>query len=180
MLPGLPPHARSHLRAPADPGYDRFVRYVIDGNNLMHALAACGEEVGRYGLCKLLSPLARRESVTVAFDGPRPEGQMDRQIRELGVEVVYAPGRPADERILARIGADSDPRRLAVVSTDREIRTAARRRRCKVIRSEDFAPQLLAERRAAAEPPPPAEPPEKRRGLSPGETKRWLREFGLD
>ena len=66
-----------------------------------------------------------------------------------------------------------------MVSTDRQIRQAARRRRCKIVRSEDFAKLLI---RLSEAPPkgPPAEPPEKRRGLPPGEADKWLKEFGLD
>jgi len=149
--------------------------FLIDGNNLMHALSGADATVGREGLCELLGYISRRgEKISVIFDGParsaKPEGEL---------EIVYCPARSADEVICERIAANTAPRRLVVVSTDRQIRRAARRRRCKIATSEQFAKTLL---RAAAGPekPPPAEPPEKRLGLRPEQTDAWLKEFGLD
>ncbi|MCK4275127.1 MAG: NYN domain-containing protein [Phycisphaerae bacterium] len=154
------------------------VPYLIDGNNLLYALKAAGLELGRAGLCSLLAMLtARSERVSVIFDGPAAPGPPDSHTGE--IDVAYSYGRSADELITQRIAADTAPRRLSVVSTDRQIRRAARRRRCKIVRSEDFAKLLI---RLAEAPPkaPPAEPPEKRRGLSPGEADKWLKEFGLE
>lgn len=154
------------------------VPYLIDGNNLIYALREAGLELGRTGLCSLLAMLtARSERVSVVFDGPALPGVPGPDSGEL--DVAYSYGRTADELITERIAADTAPRRLSVVSTDRQIRQAARRRRCKIVRSEDFAKLLI---RLAEAPPkaPPAEPPEKRRGLPPGEADKWLKEFGLD
>ena len=66
-----------------------------------------------------------------------------------------------------------------MVSTDRAIRKAARRRRCKVVVSEEFAAALL---RAADRPRPaaPAEPAEKRHGLTAAQAEEWIRELQLD
>ncbi|MFW6061562.1 MAG: hypothetical protein ACOC93_02015, partial [Planctomycetota bacterium] len=63
---------------------------------------------------------------------------------------------------------------------DREIRDAARKRRCRPAPSEVFAPALLAElerlRRAEAN----ALPPEKFFGLSSLEQRKaWLQVFGM-
>lgn len=60
-----------------------------------------------------------------------------------GLDVVYAgAGREADDVIELLIARDSAPRRLLVVSTDRRIARAARRRQARSISSEDFLRQL--------------------------------------
>ena len=100
-----------------------------------------------------------------------------RIIAELPIEVCYSGLRSADELIINFIAADTAPRRLSVVSTDHEIRGAARKRRCPSITSEKLAETL---ERAAAKPPTPHEPSEKRTGTSGEDTKDWMREFGFD
>jgi len=153
--------------------------HLIDGNNLLFALADVGIDVGRAGLCELLAGTLGGERVCVVFDGAPPPGGMARQITATGLEVRYSIGRTADEIIVARITADTAPRRLTVVSSDREIRRAAERRRCLVETSQEFARRLkrLAEPRQR---PAAPEPPEKRRGLTAEQTEHWMREFGLD
>ncbi len=153
--------------------------YLIDGNNLIFALADTGRQVGRAGLCKLLIPLLDRGSVTTVFDGPPPPGAMAKQIELTGVTVHYSSGRTADEVIIEQIQANSAPRRLTVVSTDREIRQAARRRRCISVKSEDFAILL----NKLAEAPPrrtQSEPREKIDGLNGKHVEEWMKEFGYE
>ena len=160
---------------------------LIDGNNLIYALHRVGPGLGRGGLCKLLAVLAepgRRgllagERICVVFDGAAPRGPLAKQMRHDRLEVMYSAPRTADELIAERVAADSAPRRLTVVSSDREIRRAARRRRCKLAGSDEFADALVSAS-ARSERRPPAEPPEKRRGcLTPAETRAWMRELGL-
>jgi len=153
---------------------------LIDGNNLMHALRGAGADVGREGLCRLLAAFAGgRQRVRVVFDGPAPPAGLAEQIDRDGIAVEYAGRSSADDVLIDAIAADTAPRRLTVVSTDRVIRRAGRRRRCTIARSEDFAETLL---RALEDRPPrrPAEPAEKRRGLTPEQSRAWLKEFGLD
>ena len=153
--------------------------YLIDGNNLIYALADAGREVQRAGLCKLLEPLLAHGRVTTVFDGPPPPGPMAKQIEATGVTVHYSSGRSADEVIIEQIQANSAPRRLTVVSTDREIRQAAKRRKCRSVTSQDFAVRL----EKLAEPPRrrgPSEPPEKTEGLDGKHVAEWMKEFGYD
>ncbi|MCP4378708.1 MAG: hypothetical protein GY794_21345 [bacterium] len=104
---------------------------------------------------------------------------MARQIEQMGITVEYSPQRPADEVIIEHIGANSAPRRLTVVSTDREIRQAARHRRCKSITSQDFA--ILLEKLAQRPPQhKPSEPVEKTDGLNEKQTDEWMKEFGFE
>ena len=153
--------------------------YLIDGNNLIYALADAWREVGRAGLCKLLAPLLASGPVTAVFDGPPPPGPMARQIEQTGITVKYSSGRPADEVIIEHIQANSAPRRLTVVSTDREIRKAARRRRCISKTSQEFA-VLLEELTEAPTQSSPSEPPEKTDGLSGKHVDEWMKEFGFE
>jgi predicted RNA-binding protein with PIN domain len=150
--------------------------FLIDGNNLMHALAEASQ--GR--LCDMLEVLARRgEQVCVVFDGAPPEAPLPTPGGEQRVEVVFASPRTADDVIADRIAASSAPRRLTVVSTDRQLRKCGRRRRCKVVTSAAFARLLLREISTPRE-SQPAEPPEKRLGLTKEQTRAWLREFDLE
>ncbi len=154
--------------------------YLIDGNNLIHALMEVGPAVERVGLCAVLAKaLPAGEDVCVVFDGPHPEMGFPAELAER-VEAIFTPGHPADETIIARIAANSAPRRLTVVSSDREIRRAATRRRCQSVSSEDFA-QTLCHLLDKADTPgrPGPEPKEKRHGLSEEQTDDWLRYFGL-
>ena len=157
-----------------------YVPYLIDGNNLMYALHEAGAPVGQEGLCALLRELASSgEKVCVVFDGPSPPEAATAEITEHGVEVAFSGRKIADELIVQRIATNTAPRRLTVVSTDREIRRAGRKRRCKIVLSEQFAQALLRAARPAGR-AAPAEPREKRHGLDPQQAQAWLREFGLD
>ena len=166
--------------------------FLIDGNNLMHALRDVGLEVGRGGLCRLMGRFAGEGGsgskrtgpgkVRVIFDGTPPYGPLAEQIEDERIDVKYAVGQTADDVIIECIAADSAPRRLTVVSTDREIRTAARRRKCKTTTSEDFAKTLvrMLERSRQVSAGQSAEPPEKLVGLTPEQTRAWLRELNVE
>jgi hypothetical protein len=153
---------------------------LIDGNNLLHAVAEAGLAVERVDLCRLLGELlAGDEKVHVVFDGHRPDRPEDEQLRRSGVRVTFSRDAEADDVVMSLIARSSAPRRLEVVSTDAEIRQAARRRRCRVTRSDDYAKRLRGLLRRKNAPDEPPEPPEKRHGLDPEQRRRWMREFGL-
>ena len=157
--------------------------YLIDGNNLMPALEEAGPEVGRAGLCRLLQPLLKQgQAVHVVFDGSVPPAGMATQIEQTGVKVTYSGERTADEVILKWIAQDSAPKLLTVVSTDKEIRRAAERRRCKSVTSQEFALKLIHIDDARQRPKTPRSPESKgkQKGLSDQETRRWLKEFGFE
>ncbi|MEI7837403.1 MAG: NYN domain-containing protein, partial [Planctomycetota bacterium] len=101
--------------------------YLIDGNNLLFALAQAGVYVERGGLVELLEGLAARENqhVTVVFDGPeRGDSPRDERV-DVRVKIFYAAPQSADEVIESLITADTASRRLTVVSSDHEILNAA-------------------------------------------------------
>ena len=159
-----------------DWGYSHRVPYLIDGNNLIHALAEVGPEVSRTGLCGVLAAALAGETVCVVFDGPQ-RMELSPQVAE-AVEAVYCPGRKADDTVIARMNADSAPRRLIVVSSDREIRRHARRRRCESVTSEQFARTLVGILGRQDRPRRASEPPEKHHGLAADQTDDWMELFG--
>jgi predicted RNA-binding protein with PIN domain len=120
----------------------------------------------------------RRERVHIVFDGPAPSAGLAKQIGNPAIEVTYSgAGRTADAVVTYLVETDSAARRLAVVSSDRAIIRAAKGRRARPIRSEDFWKRL---KRDLAHPAVEGtEPEEKEAGLSPQATEAWLAEFGL-
>jgi len=154
---------------------------LIDGNNLLFALSSAGQDAGRIKICRLVRQMQSaglHRRIRIVFDGP-PPGRLDEPVRADGVEVVFSASRKADELILRMIAEDSAPRQLVVVSTDREIRQAARRRRCRSVTSETFTRELigLCKRQIAEN---PKEPPEKHLGSTPQQTDEWLKTFRLN
>lgn len=157
--------------------------YLIDGNNLLHAawdLEDPDRSIGRSGLCRALGGWAerKRESVLVVFDGPAPPGALKEQIADSRIEVRYSGHISADDVLIGILDTHSAARRVTVISADRRIASAARRRGACSQRSDAFWIQLV--RDLAARPRRPREPREKAHGLNPEGRKLWLREFGLD
>ncbi|MBU0641025.1 MAG: NYN domain-containing protein [Planctomycetes bacterium] len=157
---------------------------LVDGNNLLFAAQAAEDPerpVGRSMLCRTLGDWVRLcgERVHVIFDGPAPARDLAAQIGDAEIQVSYSgAGVSADTVLIQVLETDSAARRLLVVSSDREVTCAARRRRAKIVASREFWVML---KRALSRPlPEPMEPAEKESGLSPGEADVWLQEFGFD
>ena len=157
---------------------------IVDGYNVLHAtkwLASPWKGASRAELCNLLGQLSRvsNEKIIVVFDAVAPDSPVGMG-KELAVDVVYSGhGRSADDVIIKMINKSSGPRDLTVVSSDRQIRTAAKSRGCKVRPAGEFlkasSRQLSRALRKRA-----IEPEEKTKGLDPEESRRWLEEFGID
>jgi hypothetical protein len=175
LLPGL--RVPSRLPQALLDAYHVAVSHLVDGNNLMHALAGVGIDADRAELTKLLARVASQaRKVHVVYDGPAPPaGGIS---PGTGLKVSYSGKRSADELIEQLIAADTAPRRLSVVSTDHRIRRAAHRRRCRIVTSEEFAVALSRAGEAKAT-RRRDEPFEKQAGLPPRSTQEWLREFGF-
>ena len=96
--------------------------------------------------------------------------------------VIYAiEDDDADTRIELLIAADSAPRSLTVVSTDRRIRRAAERRRASTILSDDFLDYLDTLRRPVHSRVTSRENDFESNRLEPLSTEEvdaWAREFG--
>jgi predicted RNA-binding protein with PIN domain len=125
------------------------MRWLIDGYNVMHAGGRLGPKLGRAGfrrarrrflneLVAILPPEEAAQTIVV-FDASVPPGDFKVEERYRGLLVRFALGdENADARIEQLIAADSTPKLLVVVSSDRRIRQAAHRRKAQVLTAEDY------------------------------------------
>ena len=108
------------------------------------------------------------DRVVLVCDGTPPSGGSPRP--GPGIRVIYSLEKEADE-ILERLISDSTaPRELLVVSSDRRVRRAARRRNARDLESDRFLRALLEDRQAHQNQP---EPHHRPASLRPGEVKSW-------
>jgi predicted RNA-binding protein with PIN domain len=168
------------------------MRLLIDGYNLMHAAGRMSRRFGPDGLRRarhrFLNELAhalgpvQAARTTVVFDASSLPLNQPPESSHKGITVIYAiEDDDADTRIELLLAADSAPRSLTVVSTDRRIRRAAGRRRAISMNSDDFLDELDSRRhRPSARPPdPPGEPEHPQVDpLDAADTEAWLRIFG--
>jgi len=155
---------------------------IIDGHNLLRTIQKTSEDLGSITavwLCRVISAYLKLtgEKGEIIFDGtgPRDKSGFD-NISDL--EVFFAGLRcDADTIIEDKIKASTAPKRLTIVSSDRRLRDAARRRKATAVKSQVFWDNLckqLARKKTITE------PIGKRQGLSEGETEQWLKFFGLE
>jgi predicted RNA-binding protein with PIN domain len=126
--------------------------------------------VGRY-----LKQIGGRGEIIFDGTGPRDKSGFD-NISNL--EVFFAGlNTDTDTVIEDKIKANTAPKSLTIVSSDRRLRKAAQARKAMAVKSEVFwnnlQKQLSRKKRIR-------EPAAKRQGLTDGETKQWLEFFGLE
>lgn len=156
---------------------------IIDGTNLLCAIQEEGEDYEirtEVQLCQRLETYfsLMGEDAEIVFDGAGPP---DTSVFGVAghMEVFFSGfSKDADTVIEEKVQANTSPRRLTVVSSDRRLRKAAAARDATAIKSELFWGQVLRELRRQR--PAVKEPEEKRDGLTEGETERWMDLFGLD
>ncbi|MBK9118803.1 MAG: NYN domain-containing protein [Phycisphaerales bacterium] len=157
---------------------------VVDGNNLLYAANAVSSsslQIGRSMLCDRLGMWAERrdERVHVVFDGPQPKAALARQIGHPAIQVTFSgPGVSADAVLEKLLQNDSAARRVVVVSSDRAVAQAAKRRGARPMAADVFWRTL--ERELARPLRQRLEPAEKEAGLDPGSVAEWLAEFGFE
>lgn len=154
---------------------------LIDGYNLLHHVGLIhGQNIGPQKLEKarlsLLGQLRGRfapeeATITVVFDARQAVKDLPPQMDHQGIQVFFTHSSEADDLIESFIQSSSAPQSMTVVSNDRRLREAARRRGCIVRSSEDFWEWLLQRPSRRA---PAAEKPEQ---LTDDETKKWLEAF---
>jgi len=148
---------------------------LIDGYNVLHAEMPpplAGLELA--GLCRALARTRWVDGpIVVVCDGsPSPLGLTESPVPAVSL-IFSGPSRTADEAIIERIERDSAPRRLRVVSSDHEIRQAARRRQARSQTSEKFLHALgreltsAAKRELGPDKPGPGD-------VSAEEVQRWI------
>jgi len=156
---------------------------IVDGNNLLWALHERFEEreiATEVELCRVLSRYFVRtaEEAQVVFDGAGPA---DKGVFEnvANLEVVFAGfHNDSDSIIEKKIKADTAPRRLTVVSSDRRLRKAAATRKATAVKSEEFWRKVQEE--LSRKKPRRKEPQAKKEGLTEGETEQWMDLFGIE
>ncbi len=155
--------------------------FIVDGHNLLHLIQKASEDFGAITdvqLCRIIGEYLRQinEKGEVVFDGtgPRDKSGFD-NISNL--EVFFSGLRSdADTVIEDKIKASTAPRRLTIVSSDRRLRIAARKRKATVVKSQVFWDNV---QKQLSRKPKAREPREKREGLNEGETELWLKIFDL-
>lgn len=156
---------------------------IIDGTNLLwaiHESYAEHEIAGEVQLCQTLDRYFAQmgDEGQIVFDGAGP---MDKSVfNGMGyVDIAFSGfASDADTIIEEKILANTSPRRLTVVSSDRRLRKAAAERNATALKADLFWGQVRRE--LARKRPARKEPEAKHEGLTSGETEQWLDIFGLD
>jgi predicted RNA-binding protein with PIN domain len=159
---------------------------LVDGYNVIFAdeeladAMRCGRtEQAREGLVARLTQYQALsgEPVIVVFDGTVDVGLP--ADGRAAVKILYSRSpQKADEVLREILDTAPNPRGLTVVSTDREIRKAAKAKRAKPVLADAFLKEM--ERLfAREEDAPPPEPGEKYgQPISRNELRQWLKIFG--
>lgn len=134
---------------------------LIDAYNALQATGVLPPELAGPDLDQLADYITRsrwkRHQTTLVCDGQKRGEPRERQAGHepaSRVRTLYAgPGRDADSLLERLIQESSAPRRLVVVSSDRRIQIAARRRKAKAMTSEAFLETLVADLSAKRAPP---------------------------
>ena len=150
---------------------------LIDGCNVLHVEGVLPPEIAGLEAADLAALVSesryRLDEVLIVMDGPRGA-----RGGHGGVRIVHSgPGRTADEVIIDLVRRSSTPRSILVVSSDREIRREATRRRSKTLSSEAFLAQLGRDG-LAARPGGHAARPASDPSPNPS-TERWIEAFGV-
>lgn len=156
--------------------------FLIDGHNLLHSIQKDDPDSGPISdvqLCHIIGGYLKltNQKGEIIFDGTGPPDKSGFDGID-NLEVFFAGlGTDTDTVIEDKITANSAPRRLKIVSSDRRLRDAARMRKAISIKSEVFWNNMqkqFSRKRMAKE------PDAKRRGLTESETRQWLDIFGLE
>ena len=124
----------------------------------------------------------------VVFDAANPPPDRPSQFQIEGIDVRFAVDYPeADDLLEEIIGSHSAPKKLAVVSSDRRVQAAARRRGSLAVDSQQWLDDLLDGKvRLAATGHSGAGQGSERAGtekpnqaIDDDDVERWMREFGF-
>lgn len=164
---------------------------LIDGYNLMHAWGLARQRYGPGDLQRYRERFLRelagqlpeddRQRTTIVFDaGDEAPTDVTADQQFECMLVIYAlRDHDADTRIEKLIAGHSAPRQVRVVSSDRRLQVAARRRRGQFVTSEDFMAELAREPSKAVDQEVPRELEAKSTGeITEAEMAEWLEIFG--
>jgi len=152
--------------------------YIVDGHNLIPRIPGLSlQDIDDENqLVEMLQEFCRvnRKKVEVYFDNA-PPGQLKVQKFGLVSAFFVRAGRSADQAIqqkLNRLG--NEARNWNVVSSDREVQSAARAARATVIPASIFAQQMLNTIQGSDSGTDTLEEP----AVSQEELEHWMKEFG--
>lgn len=153
---------------------------LVDVNNVLHVVGVLPPELAGIDLEELgdlvVGSRFGREDVVFVCDGkPR------RHRTSSDLKVLFSgAGVSADDVIVRLVNRSTAPRRLTVVSNDREITTSVRRRRAKVVSAESFLGMLAED--ADGSPATRRSRPRTtdRHPADQRQVEHWLRLFGVD
>ena len=165
------------------------MHYLIDGHNLIGKLPDISLE-DPYDEAKLVLQLrswmaaGRNRRITVIFDGGLPGGEW-RQLSNGRLKAVFATeSSSADALLRRRVIQAKDPGAYTLVSSDREVLSAARSRRMPFITADQFARNMVESRQrrtkkksAADSESGATEKSELEQTLSKEEVAEWLQMF---
>lgn len=163
------------------------MRFLIDGYNLLHQspLMQTGEGAAwlRQQRLRLVAWLAahlseeERRATMVVFDAHDPPSDSTRDGVMDGIRVAYAHDvAEADDLIERWIDRHPNPQQLTVVSSDRRLKQAARRRRAKPIDAREWFDAIAHREPRAASNASPDDP--KAQGLSGADAAAWMEMLG--
>lgn len=157
---------------------------LLDAFNIIHATGVLPPEHADIDVPGLVALLVRsryaRTPTTLVCDGPRPGvGHAGPSASAIaGTRILYTgAGREADDEIERLLEASSFASRMLVVSSDKRVQRAARRRGARWTRSSTFLHHVALDLARPARDPLPKwvhEIP-----LGPAEVEQWMRQFGL-
>ena len=160
------------------------MKVIVDAMNALHMTGILPPELAGMDVPGLVDQMARgrwaRSQVVLVCDGTLPPGQ--RAVKRGGISTVYAGrGREADDLIEELIERSHAPTGLLVVSSDRRIIKAARRRRCHSMSSSAFLRSLHHDHeRATARNTPRQDRPRPQGKVSRKSVDEWRDRFELD
>ena len=155
---------------------------IIDGYNLLRAVQNLTEQsfnITDVQLCRIIGEYLYRikKKGRIVFDGIGPKDKTAfNNLKNL--EVVFSgSSHEADDIIEKLVLENTAPKNLTVVSSDRRVKAAAKKRKATAVDCVDFWTEVIKifEKKQKRQ----VEPPGKFIGISEAETEYWLREFGL-
>lgn len=153
------------------------MKYLIDAYNVLHCAHILPEPWGYMpqvdGLAAFIAQ-SRLRSVVLICDGTMPTELTEETCDSFpGVRIIFAGGgQDADTRIEQILQRTSHARDMVVVSNDRRVQAAGRRRKATVVRSEDFLRQVLNQTPEKSDRKAPAQ--------TEAEIEHWLATFTTD
>ena len=162
---------------------------LIDGYNLLYAVGLLGRGIGPGGLERsrlalvghLAASLEPEElaGTTIVFDAAGAPPGLPSMLHSRGLTILFAVGyEDADTLIEELIRSAPNPRRLVVVSSDRRLQRAARRRKASAVKSEAWYEDLSRRKRQTATQDSQAPPARPAVPLLAEEVAYWLGQFG--